>query len=540
MIKRLNFILSLFVVALGQPARVGWLGAVAAVAGFALFFLSLSSSLSRMQKFSAGTAWFFGVQLIQLSWMTSIEFQGYYILVVYVLISLWLGAQFGLLTLFVPVGEERLSMREILFCASLWTLMEWGRLLILCGFSWNPIGLALTYFIPSLQFASVFGVLGLSFWVMMTNLMGLNVLRSSIKQAPYWLFLTFIPYLYGLAQLHYFPTRQQQTLDLALIQTDLLPSEKSPYDGRAEDFISPFEQWERILSFFKEKQIKRSDLILLPEAAVAMPSDLCNYPYSRAREIWVKAFGAESENKLPPLRAPFAHQRDFFGEKIWCVSNLFWCQALANLFDSEVVAGLDHCDRGVKKNFNSAFYFKPNSLSFHRYDKQILLPLAEYIPFNFLKPLTKSYGINDFFAHGEVTKIFGEKVPFSPSICYEETFSEMMREGRSFGAELFVNMTNDNYFPASSLHGQHLYHARLRAVENGIPLARACNSGGTAVIDSFGRLAAQFEGREGILNYHLTAAHFPTLFSFWGDAGIVSLCLIFFLYNLRFRLEVKP
>ncbi len=550
-IKRIKspifFLLSLCIVGLGQPARLGWLGPVAAVVGYALFFTCISRLVSRPKKFMAGCIWFTTVQLIQLSWMTSIEFQGYYILFIYSLISLWLGCQFGLLTVCV-LNEEKLSMRNILFCTSLWTLMEWMRLLILCGLSWNPIGLALTSFISSLQFASLFGVLGLSFWVMLTNLIGLNALRSRIrgKQTVYWLIFSSIPYLFGIAQLNLYQDAsraEKRTLDVALIQTDLLPSEKTPHSDRMKDFIVPFEQWKQILHFLKEKQKEHWDLIVLPEAAVPMPSDLSGYPYGKAREVWIAAFGPESEKKLPPLRAPFAQQRYYQGQEIWCVSNLFWCQALANLYHAEVVAGLDHSDRVLGKNFNSAFYFKPDSLLFQRYDKQILLPLAEYLPFDFLKPLTKNYGIYDFFSHGEGTKIFGDKVLFSPSICYEETFSEVMRNGRTKGAELFVNVTNDNYYPDSSLHKQHLYHARLRAVENGIPLIRACNSGVTAVIDCFGQLLATFEAAEaggqhvGVLNYPLTAFHFPTLFSFWGEGGAIGICLIFLLYHWRMSLS---
>ena len=597
----LPFLLSLFIVALGQPARIGWLGAVAAALGFSLFFYNLPKEY----KFLGGTIWFTAVQLIQLSWMTSIEFQGYYILFVYSLVALGMGAQFGLLTLVVP-SEGTLPYKKILLCAALWTLMEWSRLLILCGFSWNPIGLALTYYIPSLQFSSVFGVLGLSFWAMFSNLLFLNVLRSKRlsadsvsvdfrvllsrfliqirgvisnlrilppefeskigqnnpenrrnlnsqtvskrlnKKLLHWALIAAVPYIFGLIQLNQYRASskaEKNKLDVALIQTDLLPSEKSLHANRIDDFISPFEQWKRILKFLKEKQMTRWDMIVLPEAAVPMLSDWGCYPYAETRKELVAVFGSEAEKKFPPLCLPFAEQRYFQNEKIWFVSNLFWCQALANLYDAEVIAGLDHSDRVAGKNFNSAFYFKPSSFSFERYDKQILMPLAEYLPFEFLRPWTKDYGIYDFFSHGEGARVFGKKVLFSPSICYEETFSEVMRSGRVKGAELFVNMTNDNYYPHSSLHEQHLFHSRLRAVENGIPLIRACNSGITAAIDCFGRVLATFdtEGprqmQDGVLNCQLTRFHFPTLFSFWGEGGIISLCLILCLWTWRMKLS---
>jgi apolipoprotein N-acyltransferase len=539
-------LLSLSIVALGQPARIGWLSAAAAIFGFSLFFNSLSPSLSLRQKFFAGTGWFTAIQLIQLSWMTSIEFQGYYILFVYILVALGLGCQFGLLTMVVP-NDGQITLKKILLCAALWTLMEWARLWFFCGFSWNPIGLALTHFIPSLQFSSIFGILGLSFWVMLTNLLGLNALRSRVKNRKtvystyaLYAFIAGIPYFFGVAQLYHYRhgnEMETKTLDVALIQTDLLPSEKTPHVNRIDDFISPFEQWERILKFLKEKEMSHWDLIVLPEAALPMPADRSVYLYDEAQKVLISAFGPEAEKKFPPLCPPYAEQRHFKDKQIWCVSNLYWCQALSNLFEAEVIAGLDYSDLKGKKNFNSAFYLKANGRRVERYDKQILLPLAESLPYPFLRPLTRSYGITDFFSQGEGTKIFGEKILFSPSICYEETFSELMREGKVNGAELFVNMTNDNYFPHSYLHEQHLYHARLRAVENGIPLIRACNSGVTAVIDCFGRVLATFDKggidreKQGVLKHHLIVFHFPTLFSFWGEGGIVSLCLIIFLYN---------
>ena len=171
------FFSSLAIVALGQPARVGWLGALSAIFGFTLFFGSLSGSSQKRQRFFLGTIWFAAIQLIQLSWMTSIEFQGYYILLVYILLALGVGCQFGLLTSFIP-SKGQIPFSKLLYFASFWAIMEWGRLFFICGFTWNPVGLSLTHNIYSLQFASVLGVFGLSFWVILTNLITLNVWRG--------------------------------------------------------------------------------------------------------------------------------------------------------------------------------------------------------------------------------------------------------------------------------------------------------------------------------------------------------------------------
>lgn len=525
--KIILFFLSLWIVSFGQPVRLGFLGAAAAALGFALFFHSLPAFFSRKSRFAAGALWFCTVQLVQLSWMTAIEFQGYYILFVYALMASAIAAQFGLLTAIIP-REGKISFVSILALSSFWTLMEWVRLLVMCGFSWNPVGLALTHFIPSLQLASVFGVLGLSFYVIFTNLLALNV--RGAKSAGYWIAAAAFPYIFGIGQMEFFSKGfEKKQLDVALVQTDLLPSEKIPLSHRTREFITPLQQWESIFKYIQEKKRDSWDLIVLPEAAVPMPSDACIHPYEEAKKILTGALGSGCERYFPPLQFPFAKARP-----AWHVSNLFLCQTLANFYESDVLAGLDHIDRATKENFNSAFFFSPGNRPFQRYDKQILLPLGEYLPWEFLRPLTKSYGIAEFFTHGKEKKIFGSKVPFTPSICYEETFSEIIRNR---GADLFVNVTNDNYYPDSTLHAQHLYHSRIRAVENGVPLLRACNSGVTAVVDSFGRILAKIESGEGVLNYSLKVLHFPTLFSFWGDGGIVSLSLIFFIYALRMKIN---
>jgi apolipoprotein N-acyltransferase len=529
LLRFLGIVVSFCIVALGQPVRAGWLGAVAAVAGFCLFFFSLPQN----RRFLIGTAWFTLVQLVQLSWMTAIEFQGYYILLVYAAVALGIGCQFGLLTICIP-SSGKISFSRILSLAALWTIMEWIRLFVACGFSWNPIGLALTHYAASMQFASVFGIYGLSFWVMLVNLLVLNSCRMKGKALALPLCLACIPYLFGWAHLTRV-SNNAKALDVALIQTAWLPSQKTPHPDRMQEFVEPIEQWWHIFKSVKENP--HCDLIALPEAAVPLQSDFTFYRYADAKRMLMMEFGLDVVQAFPPLKAPFAEQRVLKNEKIWCVSNLFFCQTLANLYRSEVVAGLDHADALLKKNFNSAFYFKPGSVELDRYDKQILLPLGEYLPFEWMRSWTKSYGIFDFFSHGAGTKIFGEKIPFSVSICYEETFPSIMRDARAKGAELFVNLTNDNYYPHSTLHEQHFFHARLRAVENGIPLIRACNAGITAVVDHFGQKKAALGTAEGVLNHRLTIERIPTLFALWGDGGIIALCLSIFLFSWRSKTQ---
>ena len=178
------------------------------------------------------------------------------------------------------------------------------------------------------------------------------------------------------------------------------------------------------------------------------------------------------------------------------VSNAFWAQAIANYFNAELIAGMDEEDKLEKKYYSAAFHFIPGGSQINRYEKQVLVPLAEYLPFEWCRSFVAYYGIEEFFTQGQECKVFNHKIPLSISICYEETFSNLIRDGRVKGARLFVNVTNDNWYPSSRLAAQHFDHGRLRAIENGVPLVRACNSGITAAVDSLGRTVAQMDEKK--------------------------------------------
>ncbi|MBS0652790.1 MAG: apolipoprotein N-acyltransferase [Verrucomicrobia bacterium] len=531
--------------AFGQPAWCPQLCFISGICGFALIWLSVQRIEKGKSWWAAG--WYFCVQLVQLSWLTSIEYQGYYILGVYVFLCACLGLQFGLLTRFF-LHAEKPSLPRVLAAASLWTLMEWCRLFILCGFSWNPVGIALTDSLYFLQFASVLGIYGLTFWVILANGLLFRALAFGcrLRSLALWLGVVVLPCIYGYLALNSPLSNasaklEPRSLSVGLVQTGLLPSQKVPLPGKSGDFIAPIDQWVRILSSLKA-QNEKWDLIVFPEAVVPMRADFCVYPYDQVRSELQKIYGSDLASHAPPLKSPYAQVRYLQGAPVLCVSNAFLAQMIANMYGSEVVIGLDHYDPTSGNNYNSAFHFAPKMQKMQRYDKQVLLPLAEYLPFGWLKALTKRYGITEFFSHGSKPSVIGERFPFSISICYEETFPHLIRSGRVMGAELFINVTNDNYYPFSRLPEQHFSHARVRAVENGVYLLRSCNTGVTAAVDRFGRVVARLgDGRkesetlQGVLTVAIPRESHKTLYMFWGDAGIIGLAVSCFLAFLAFQ-----
>ena len=531
----------------GQPDLSPIFSLITSGIGFALFWVVLLSVSGFKKRFFLGFFWFVLVQAVQLSWLVSIEYHGIYILFVYGFLLVFLGIQFGGLAYFFP-DKQPLTGKNILLIGSLWTLFEWSRLFIFCGFAWNPVGLSMTAFSPSSQLASVFGVFGLSFWVIVTNLLFLNVFLSKKWGKKFSLAMAFfiIPYLFGLGHLYYHdhhPLKGRKFYHVALIQTALRPDEKSFFFDSKRTFVSPYKQWKDILSYLKQGEKKALDLIVLPEYALPFSAYTMIYVYEDVEKVLKDTWGS-AQDWSHLLIEPFAQMLGQGKEKKWYVNNLFWAKALSEHYGAEMALGLDDRDKKEEKNYNAAFYIHPKSLAIYRYEKRILLPLAEYLPFSFLKPLIAKFGIADFFSHGKEAKVFKGGCFLAFSICYEECFGHLMREGKKRGAELFVNMTNDAWYPSSRLPYKHFYHGKLRAIENGIPLVRACNTGITGAIDSLGRVVGTFGGanpewEKGVFQISLDLYNFSTLYTFFGDALIVFVCLLSLFYALITRWDLK-
>lgn len=218
-------------VGFSQPDWSPFLCILSSCIGLAVFWKGctfLPKNLSK--KFVAATLWFTGIQILQLGWFLSDQYVGWPIYIFLPLLSLFFGLQFGLVTLLI-LGVPKLSFFRVFTVSFLWVLMEWSRLHILSGFSWNPIGLMLTSNQVSLQFVNLFGVFSLSFWVFFINLIIFKWFEE--KRLPILGIacgLALLPYVYGFLSLQIHRKQSQhesKILSAILIQTALLPEEKT-------------------------------------------------------------------------------------------------------------------------------------------------------------------------------------------------------------------------------------------------------------------------------------------------------------------------
>jgi len=171
--------------------------------------------------------------------------------------------------------------------------------------------------------------------------------------------------------------------------------------------------------------------------------------------------------------------------------------------------------------FNSLFLIGLKGRIEAVYDKYRLVPFGEYIP---LQGLLKNWGLKGLAetmgmsnAPGPGPQIIeGAGLPaFLPLICYEAIFPQSVAGPRP---EWLVQITNDAWFGAFSGPYQHLAQARVRAIEQGLPLARAANTGISAMVDPFGRITASLPlGVDGYVDAALPKPLAPTLLAKTGQ-----------------------
>ena len=175
-----------------------------------------------------------------------------------------------------------------------------------------------------------------------------------------------------------------------------------------------------------------------------------------------------------------------------------------------------------------------------RYDKHHLVPFGEYMP---LVGLLGRLGLPDFsegvgFSRGDgPTTLHLPGLPsFSPNICYEAIFPyQVVGPERP---QWIAQITNDAWFGSFAGPQQHLAQARFRAVEQGLPVVRATNTGISAMIDSYGRVVASIEMHNyDRLDVRLPNALPPTLYSIVGDISctLLMFALCFFIMQMYLR-----
>ncbi len=443
--------------------------------------------------------------LVQMHWLGIAKYHGTAIIFVYLFFSCVFPIGFYAFGYFLPKEVRALSFSKILQLALLFACFEYSRLFVICGFPFHTAGLILSGHAYPLILASVIGEYGLSFVVIMV---GLYSTKCFVLNRP-WRYGAFalLPMLCGqiIYSQHLRKVSYSEKIHLAIVQTGLLVEEKWPIDGNETSFIPTKDQLTSIWAFVST--LDGLDLICLPEAC--LPGDgLANrYSIEDLREVF------------PEDMLPF-----FYGKEAF--SNLDVFSVMSIYLNTDILIGL------VAEEKNSMFYLSQGKM-LGLYSKRRLLPLGEYIPFDFLKPIARSYGLDGSFKKGESPSLLRGKWRILPTICFDEGFPGDFLSYRKDDPEFHINLSNDAWFINSKLVDSHFFVGRMRSVENGMYSIRAGNIGISAIISPTGEVVKHIPSVEpnGRLHKALLIDSFvpyrvKTIFSIVGNLGWCFIVLI--------------
>lgn len=380
-------------------------------------------------------------------------------------------------------------------------LSEYARGNLLTGFPWNAFGYALTATDVQMQAASLIGIDGLTLvalflgatpaiWLAQDR-QGARLRGVVVASA---VFLLFAQAAYGELRLIFAENTEEPGIRLRLVQPNLTQAERLDH-SRHGDVL------ERYL------RLSRTPPGSPPPTHVIWPESALPFRLGD---------GTQTLTRLTGVLAP----------------------------DSLIILGILRSDDiDPRRVLNSLYVLDDKARILDRYDKVHLVPFGEYLPLSDilssigLEPLTRIFAFVAGQPRGPVNA--GKGRPFTALICYEAIFgSEVAHQGR---AGWIVNISDDSWFGDTLGPRQHFHQARIRAVEQGLALARVTTTGRSALIDPYGRIVKSLDGgREGAIDAALPSPLSPPLYlslrdwAFWGlwlilaaFASITRISLIF-------------
>lgn len=418
--------------------------------------------------FAAGLYWVSEALLVdasRFSWLIPFTVLG---------MSLGLGLFIGIMALFARLFWKP-GISRIFVLAAMWTLFEVLRGFLFTGFPWNPVGNVWVIVDSVLQGASWVGVYGLSLVTVFAAaafalMAGDQSMRHAHLYAASGLVLLMMFSIAGFVRLDIKAASFHDGPLIRLVQPNISQRDK----WRPELITANFQRHLRLSESAGGTQPK---FIIWPETAVST--------------------GFLSNTEVQTL--------------------------LSKILPAEgmLISGALRLKRSLGRPiqaFNSLILVDSTGEMQILYDKHHLVPFGEYVPFKSILNIRKITAGNLDFSPGQglATLRLQGLSPFSPLICYEAIFPGAVA-ARDDRPDWLLNVTNDAWFGLSAGPHQHFASARMRAVEEGLPLVRVANTGISGVVDAHGRVVTTLAlGLEGTIDVTLPRPVPPTVFSRFG------------------------
>jgi len=456
--------------------------------GFPLLLLLLQGTTRPRQAFWLGWCFAFGYFVLGLYWIAAalfVDFKRFFWLVPITVAGLpaLLAVFYGLATL----CWQKLRLQGVasaLALALLFTIAEYGRGHLFSGFPWNLFGYVWADFLPIAQVNSLIGSYGLTLLTLVAACLPVTLFSKtkSALLANGLMTLLFISLgLWGAVRLQQ-PTLYQPTGFVRLVQPNTAQNMKWEAGEREKNF-------QTLLSLSAAPASQPLTHIIWPETAATF--------YLEEDTAHRAALAAALPQNTILLTGTLRRTPDY-------TSN-HW------------------------NYYNSLLALDTQGEILTHYDKAHLVPFGEYVPLRGFAPIAAvTSGLGSFMAgEGAQTLHVTGLPPFSPLICYEVIFPHAVSNPDDL-SHLLINITNDAWYGRTAGPHQHLAIARMRAIEEGVPLLRVANSGISAVVDVYGRVLQSLPlSTAGVLD---TAIPQPdssmTPYRHYGDLIVLLLCFL--------------
>ena len=422
-------------------------------------------------------------------------------------------ALFTAATLALARALWRPGVTRIFVLAICFGLGEFARGHVFTGFPWNVMGYALTGDQALMQSAALFGIYGLTLWTILICATPLVVLADKGEPArplesivlPIGLF-SLAPlaglYAYGLAVLPTGPAAEVDGVKIRIVQ----PS------------VPQHHKWVRE----KQGEIFNDHLALSRQDKQGNKDDLSGITHL----VWPEA-------AMPFL--PLATPQALIAISDLLPDNTHLISGALRLERSEPGDEVRPSVEPKSRVFNSILVFAPDGALATLYDKLHLVPFGEYLPFKEtldwlgLEALTRIRGGFSVGPSPRPLLTIPGLPAVGPLICYEAIFPAAVVQGEERPG-LLINATNDGWFGNTTGPYQHFHQARMRAVEEGLPLIRAANNGISAMVDPYGRVVDSIGLNErGVIDVSLQMPRSPTFYATYGERCFILVLIIFIL-----------
>jgi apolipoprotein N-acyltransferase len=472
-----------------------------AVIGLSGFFLMINDSSSLKDAFKTG--WWFGfghfvTGLYWISFALLVDFENFGWLMPFAILGIpaVVAVYTGVVALLTwHAWRYVYGWRRVIIFSCMWTIVEMLRGWLFTGFPWNLVASVWSVSDNMLQFASIAGAYGLGLVTVIAFTMPV-LLANKADGNNLKKFLPFIVssailiaiFIWGGMRLASGKQEFVENVKLRIVQANI------PQNMKWED------EW-RYKTVAKYLEMSHSQGF----------EDITHI-------IW------------PETALPFV-----IGEN----SPLLDVIAQVVPKKGAVITGAlraEYTENGLLRNmWNSLIVVSDTGKIFAHYDKTHLVPFGEYVPFREILPLEKiTHGSIDF-ARGDGAKtVMAPAFPlFGALVCYEVIFPGRVVQKENRPA-LLLNVTNDAWYGNSAGPYQHFQMARMRAVEEGLPLIRAANDGISGVIDAYGRIIAQTKlGAKAILDAKLPAHTELTIYARYGNVPMLLMIAILLLTSCK-------